>query len=117
MTKLLPRSVSGTVPAGARSTQIVLKAQYSTGSLWNDGYADELSLTLALGPAGEPRTLGSASKPLAKAKIITKGVGGVTLFRPSTAYVRNRAAVTICSATPGSRSLFGRPRPTRSRRC
>jgi PKD repeat protein len=45
VTRLLSRSASGVVPAGARTIDIELVALRSTGSR-NDGYADNLSLVL-----------------------------------------------------------------------
>jgi len=51
-TKLLPRSINGTVPVGTRSIQLRLDmTQFETG--YNDGYADSLSLVLHA-EAGDP---------------------------------------------------------------
>lgn len=45
-TGLLPRSVSGPVPPGTRTIQVYLFISRSSGS-YSDGYADNLTLTLA----------------------------------------------------------------------
>lgn len=49
-TKLLPRSTDGTVPAGSRSIRVAMTATRSAGA-YNDGYFDNLSLTIAEIPA------------------------------------------------------------------
>ncbi len=50
-TVLLPRSTTGAVPSGSRKARIVLTAAYVAGAVYNDGYADDISLTLRPGPA------------------------------------------------------------------
>lgn len=52
-TTLLPRSTSGPVPAGTRSIRVVMTATLKQGA-YNDGYADNLSLSLASGPTNPP---------------------------------------------------------------
>jgi hypothetical protein len=44
-TKLLPRSASAAVPSGARKVEVVITAERASG-YYNDGYADDVSLTL-----------------------------------------------------------------------
>lgn len=53
-TTLLPRSVTGSVPAKARRARIVISASYLDGAVYNDGYVDDISLTLAPGPPVAP---------------------------------------------------------------
>ncbi len=55
VTTLLPRSATGAVPAGTRTMRVAVTATRFNPS-YNDGYADNLSLTLARGAA--PPTLG-----------------------------------------------------------
>lgn len=55
---LLPRSASAPVPAGTRSIRIVITARRSSG-IYNDGYSDNVSLTL--GPGAAPAPTGSGS--------------------------------------------------------
>ncbi len=50
-TTLLPRSGSATLPAGTRSIQVVMTATRQEGT-YNDGYADNLSLTLGSATSG-----------------------------------------------------------------
>jgi hypothetical protein len=47
---LLPRSATGPVPRLTRRARIVIAAVYVDGAVYNDGYVDEVSLTLQLGP-------------------------------------------------------------------
>jgi hypothetical protein len=49
-TKLLERTAKGNVPRGTRFIQVTITARRASG-VYNDGYADNLSLTLAAGPA------------------------------------------------------------------
>ncbi len=53
---LLPRSSSGAVVSGTRSIRVVITARRSSG-IYNDGYSDNVSLTL--GPGSAPPTGGS----------------------------------------------------------
>lgn len=46
---LLPRTLTGTVPAGTRSISLVLTATRDSGS-YNDGYADNLLFRISAGP-------------------------------------------------------------------
>ena len=50
-TTLIARSAAGKVPVKTRSIQVALTAVRTDGS-YNDGYADNLKLTLTNGPAG-----------------------------------------------------------------
>ncbi len=52
-TTLLPRSGTGTVAPGTRSIQVVMTATRYEGT-YNDGYADNLSLSLGSGAASAP---------------------------------------------------------------
>jgi len=47
ITSLLARSVTDRLPVGTRQIEVVLEMNGTDGS-WNDGYADDLSLTLTL---------------------------------------------------------------------
>jgi hypothetical protein len=49
-TELLERTAKGNVPRGTRSIRVTITARRASG-IYNDGYADNLSLTLATGPA------------------------------------------------------------------
>ncbi len=48
LTGLLPRSTSGSVPAGTRQVRIVLQMTRAPYFFYNDAYADNLSLTLSV---------------------------------------------------------------------
>ena len=72
-TKLLPVAKTVQVPPGARSAVILLTAQRVRG-LYNDGYADNLSLTLGPSPGPAP----PASSCLAPAGGTSSGAGAVT---------------------------------------
>jgi hypothetical protein len=48
-TAMLPRSATGAVPSGTRSIQVVMTATREEGT-FNDGYADNVSLSLSVGP-------------------------------------------------------------------
>jgi hypothetical protein len=65
---LLSRSATGAVPRLSRRARVVLSAQYFDGAVDNDGYADNISLTLQLGapsptppPATGPVPIGTVS--------------------------------------------------------
>lgn len=82
VTGLFERKTSGTVPAGARYVQVQIHMTRSSGS-YNDGYADNLSLTLT-STANLPATLsgvvyndanGDGAKSSGEA-----GLGGVKVF-------------------------------------
>jgi hypothetical protein len=45
-TELLPRSTTGTVPVGARSASVVVSFTDRNGDGYNDGFADDVSLTV-----------------------------------------------------------------------
>jgi hypothetical protein len=57
-TKLLPRSASVAVPAATRSVRLVITATRVEGN-YNDGYADNVSLTLSAAPAPAAGTPGA----------------------------------------------------------
>jgi hypothetical protein len=62
VTKVLPRTATGAVPPHARTARIVIAADYVDGAVYNDGYADEVSLVLTQGsPPPPPRYLYSFS--------------------------------------------------------
>jgi hypothetical protein len=63
-TVLLPRSNTRAVARGSRRARVVVTAVYVAGAVYNDGYADNVSLTLRAGPSSAmpaPRPL-TASK-------------------------------------------------------
>src|SRR5207249_4211131 len=54
---LLPRAAKGNVPRGTRSIVVTITATRESG-VYNDGYADNISLMLAARPAPEaPKTI------------------------------------------------------------
>jgi len=61
-TTLLPQSTDGTVPVGTRSVQVVLTATRVDGS-YNDGYADNISLSLG-GPGSASVTPAAPPPPV-----------------------------------------------------
>ena len=68
-TQLLRRSASGKVPRLTRRARILLTSVFLDGAVYNDGYVDDVSLTLQLGPpatapppdAGKPVPIESVS--------------------------------------------------------
>lgn len=71
-TTLLPRSIAGTVPAGTRSIRVTLTAIGVQGT-FNDGYADNINLSLAQGTALPPPTIGkTANAQPDKGKVLVR---------------------------------------------
>jgi hypothetical protein len=89
-TTLLPRSTSGLVPVGTRSIQVLMTSTRVEGAA-NDGYADNLSLTL--GAPASPQLFGSSG-------IVTAPSSKVCLsHRAFTIHVRQLAGVSYKSVT------------------
>ena len=80
-TTLLPRADSGTIPAGARQVVVdVIFTRTSPTSTYNDGYADNLSLTLnppPPNPPGLPAGLDFTWSPRADVQIAGAPAGGL----------------------------------------
>jgi hypothetical protein len=74
-TVLVPRSVSGPVPWRTRRARIVLTAVYLDGAVYNDGYADDVSLTLQLGPPVPAPPAATTPKPV-PIESVSNGCGG-----------------------------------------
>ena len=84
-TTLLPRSTSGAVPAGTRSIQVLMTSTRLEGE-YDDGYADNLSLTLE-GPQARPQAFGPSG-------IVQAPSNAVCLSRRSfTIHIRQLASV------------------------
>ncbi|MGZ4384833.1 MAG: hypothetical protein ACXVY3_09555 [Gaiellaceae bacterium] len=62
VSKLLPRSTTASVPAGTRSVEIVLTSTRDSGA-YNDGYFDNISLTLTGGGTPSSTTTSSPASP------------------------------------------------------
>ncbi len=75
VTNLLPRSASFAVPAGTRAIQVGITATRSSGS-YNDGYVDNVSLTL-----------GSSTPVFHKTVVVEKVSGSVLVKRPGGGFV------------------------------
>jgi hypothetical protein len=73
-TTLISRTAAGKVPAGTRRITVRLDLERVSGS-YNDGYADNLSLTLSAGGAGE------APPPVFHKSVTAGRVSGVIRFR------------------------------------
>jgi hypothetical protein len=88
-TTLLPRSTSGAVPAGTRSIQVLMTSTRLEGE-YDDGYADNLSLTLE-GPQATPQAHPQAFGP---SGIVQAPSSAVCLSRRSfTIHIRKLAGL------------------------
>ena len=78
-TALLPRSATGTVPAGTRSIRVVITATRTSGS-YNDGYLDNISLELSLlgSPPVRKPTLAVACAKHALVATVRSGSAAIT---------------------------------------
>ena len=73
-TQLLRRSTSGKVPRLTRRARITMTAVYLDGAVYNDGYLDDVSLTLQLGhPAPAPPPDPNKPVPI---ESVSNGCGG-----------------------------------------
>jgi hypothetical protein len=92
-TTLLPKATSGLVPSGTRSIQVTMTSTRVEGE-YNDGYADNLSLTLgAAAPPASPQAFGSAG-------VVSAPSNKVCLsHRAFTIHVRQLAGLTYKSVT------------------
>jgi len=104
-TTLLPRSASGAVPAGTRSIQVVMTATRQEGT-YNDGYADNLSLSLGSGSTTTttstpppPPVLGSTENvKLVSGKVFIKLPPSATTGRASESLSKGAAFVPLTQA-------------------
>ncbi|MCC6831889.1 MAG: hypothetical protein IT200_11140 [Thermoleophilia bacterium] len=117
-TGLLPRGRDAAVPAGTRYIQVTVIATRAPGAAYNDGYADNVSLTLRTAPVPAPAAPGPPAGTGAP------GVTGLRLVpatvragRPVsvrfTASAAARLTVRVQRVLPGRRARAGcvAPRP------
>ena len=74
-TVLVPRSVSGPVPWRTRRARILVTSVYLDGAVYNDGYVDDISLTLQLGPPAPAPPPATTPKPV-PIESVSNGCGG-----------------------------------------
>ena len=75
-TKLLSRSATATVPSGARKVEVVITAVRASG-YYNDGYADDVSLTLQASSRPAPA---ATKRYLWGGTVVAFGDAGATLY-------------------------------------
>jgi hypothetical protein len=121
-TTLLPRSASGLTPVGTRSIQVLMTSTRVEGA-YNDGYADNLSLTLgAPAPAAGPQLFGPAgivTAPSSKAcvshrafAIHVRQLAGLTYKSVTVDLNGHRLSVTRGARITAPINLRGLPRGT-----
>lgn len=72
---LVPRSASGSMPRYARRARILIRSVYLDGAVYNDGYVDDVSLTLQLGPPAPAPPPATTPRPV-PIESVSNGCGG-----------------------------------------
>ncbi|HUH16068.1 MAG TPA: hypothetical protein VML35_09315 [Gaiellaceae bacterium] len=101
LTELRPRSATGSVPVGTRAIEVVMTATRSSGTS-NDGYLDNLSLSLDYDPLPD-RTL---TVSVSGTGSVTSVPAGISCGADCTETVADGTSLTL-TATPSSDATVG----------